>query len=113
MARLSFCADEHVPQAVVGALRSNGFEIVSAAEHHGQETVDSDLLTSCADDSRVLITNDRDFVSLGHDREHAGIVIYTDQSCSPADFARGIRRIDRQFTPDAMQNTIAWVDEWW
>lgn len=77
MARIAFCADEHVPQAVVSALRSNGYTVGTATEEPGSETVDTELLSWCADEGRVLITNDRDFVELSSDIDHAGIILYS------------------------------------
>lgn len=112
MARLAFHADEHVPQAVVSALRSNGYTVGTATEEPGSETVDTELLARCADEGRVLITNDRDFVELSSTIDHAGIILYSTQGLPPGEFARGIRRIDRQFGPEAVRNTIAWLEEW-
>ncbi|RXK47423.1 DUF5615 family PIN-like protein [Halorientalis pallida] len=112
MARLSFCTDEHVPHAFVSALESNGFSVVTAAGEHGQDTVDEELLAWCGDSDRVLVTNDRDFVELDEQVNHAGLVIYTSQAISPSDFARAIRRVDRQFGAKEMRDVLVWLDQW-
>ncbi len=57
-------------------------------------------------------TNDRDFVRLGETTEHAGIVVYTTQELTPGEFARGIRRIDRQFSPADAADTLVWLESW-
>lgn len=62
--RLEFCADEHVPQAAVNALRSNGYEVDAATDAHGTDTIDMDLLMWCDDNDVILLPNDRDFVEL-------------------------------------------------
>lgn len=112
MFRLELCADEHVPQAAVSALRSNGYEVGAATEARGSDTVDIDLLKWCADENLVLPTNDRDFVESSENVDHTGIIIYVSQAVSAAEFARGVRRIDRQFTRDSIQNTLTWLEEW-
>lgn len=60
----------------------------------------------------MLLTNDRDFVSLGKEVDHSGIVIYVARELSPGPFVRGIRRVDRQFTPQTMRNNIEWLEDW-
>jgi predicted nuclease of predicted toxin-antitoxin system len=85
MARLGFCVDEHVPAASVTALESNGY---------------------------TLVTNDRDFARLEASIDHAGIVCYTTRDLTPGEFVRAIRRVDRHFTPEAMTNTLVWLESW-
>jgi hypothetical protein len=91
MTRLEFCADEHVQRAYLTALESNGFSVVPAVDERGQRTVDIPLLEWAALNDRVLVTNDRDFVELDANHDHAGLVVYTDQTLTPGAFARGIR----------------------
>lgn len=112
MARLAFCADENVPHAFVTALESNGFTVVEAADQRGQETVDEELLAWCGSEGHVLVTNDRDFVDLDAEIDHAGLAIYTSLSTTPGDFVRAVRRIDRQFAPETMTNVLVWIDQW-
>jgi predicted nuclease of predicted toxin-antitoxin system len=112
MPRLSFCTDEHVPHAFSTALTSNGFTVVDATEELGQETVDEALLEWCSREDHVLVSNDRDFVELDSQGDHAGIVIYTSQTLAPSEFVRGIRRVDRQFTETEMNGTLVWLEQW-
>jgi predicted nuclease of predicted toxin-antitoxin system len=111
MGRLAFCTDEHVPHAFLTTLQSNGFTVVDAAAEHGG-TQDGALLDWCSKEGYVLISNDRDFAKLTQSREHAGLIVYTTQTLSPGEFVRGIRRIDRQFTPDSIVDTVCWLDGW-
>lgn len=111
MERLSFCTDEHVPHAFVTALASNGFEVLEATVERGQ-TVDARLLAWSTERGRVLVTNDRDFVTLAHEQEHAGVAIYTSQTLTAGEFVRAVRRLDRQFTPQSIANRCCWLEEW-
>ena len=79
MERLSLLVDEHVPRVFTGALRSTGFDVTTAQERYGQESVDSSILDDCAETVTVVLTNDRDFVRTADERDHAGVVMYTDR----------------------------------
>lgn len=112
MDRLAFLADEHVPNVIGTALRSNGYDIELGRDHLEAGADDLDLLVKASALDRVLLTNDRDFVSLGKEVDHAGIVIYVEQDLAPGLFVRGIHRVDGQFTPQAMRNNIEWLEDW-
>ena len=109
---LRFFADEHVPSAVTSTLRSNGYTVVTAQERYGRESVDEELLGDCGRDGLVVLTNDRDFVELGDETDHAGIVVYTTPNPSPSEFAVAIDRVDRFFTPDELANRLVWLENW-
>jgi len=112
MPRLEFCTDEHVPRAYLTALESNGFSVVAAVDERGQLTVDEPLLEWATSENRALVTNDRDFVELDAKHDHAGLIVYTDQTLAPGEFVRTIRRVDRQFTPDSIRNELVWLSDW-
>lgn len=111
MARLSFFADEHVPGVVVTALRSNGYVVDLARERFGERTSDRVLVEESSSRGQVLLTNDRDFVVLGDEIDHGGIVVYTTQTLSPGRFVRGIDRIDDHLG-DGMENDVEWLEAW-
>lgn len=113
--RLSLLADEHVPRVFVGVLRSNGFDVTTAQDRYGQESVDESMLDDCAEEGRVVVTNDRDFVRLADERDHAGIVLYTDWQFlldNPVAAAEGLVAIDRHYTTDELRNAVEWLDNW-
>jgi len=112
MGRLRFCVDEHVPHSFVTALDSNGYEVVGAVDEHGVETVDADLLTWASTKELVLVTNDRDFLELDAETDHAGILVYTTQSLSPGEFVTAVRRIDRRFSSSDVQDEVIWLEGW-
>jgi len=111
MQRLSFCADEHVPHAFVTALDSNGFDVLEAAAERGQ-IADPRLLAWATEQDRVLVTNDRDFVTIARDSDHAGVAIYASQTLTAGEFVRAVRRLDRQFTPRSIANRCCWLEQW-
>lgn len=103
-------ADEHVPSPVVNALRSNGYDVCHAQEEYGQGEEDAALLEACADDGRVLLTNDNDFARLNDEVEHAGIVVYNDQELQPRSVVRGVVLIDDAY--DELDDRLEWLEGW-
>jgi len=57
-------ADEHVPSAVVQALRLRGMDVVFVQDRQGEGTDDADVLAESLRDRRILLTNDTDFLVL-------------------------------------------------
>lgn len=115
MDRLSLLADEHVPRVFTNVLRSNGFDVTTAQERYGQESVDASIFADCADEGMVVVTNDRDFVHLADERDHAGVIIYTDRRFllnDPLDAAGAIAEIDRYYSSETIRNTVEWLDNW-
>ncbi len=115
MERLSLLVDEHVPRVFTGVLRSNGFDVTTAQERYGQESVDESIFEDCADEGMVVVTNDRDFVRLADERDHAGVIIYTDRRFlldDPVDAAGAITKIDRYYTSEEIRNVVEWLDNW-
>ncbi|EMA36746.1 DUF5615 family PIN-like protein [Halococcus hamelinensis] len=107
-----FFADEHVPSAVTATLRSNGYTVITAQERYGRESVDEALLEECAHDGLVVLTNDRDFIELDDEIEHAGIVVYTTPNPNPSEFAVAIERVERFFAADELANQLVWLENW-
>ena len=103
-------ADENVPTPVVEVLRSNGYEVHRAQEEYGQGTDDGDILEACADEGRVILTNDNDFAILAEETEHAGVVIYNDQDLRTREILRGVVRIDNAY--DSLENQLEWLEGW-
>jgi predicted nuclease of predicted toxin-antitoxin system len=112
MGRLRFLADEHVDRAYVSALRSNGYEVVTAGEAYDVGEDDGTILSTCRERDLVLLTNDVDFVELASKRPHRGIVKYERFDHSPKEFVRGIERIDRHVPLAEFQNHVEWLENW-
>lgn len=112
MNALALLADEHVKRAFITALRANGYDVAAVHEEYPGGLGDAELLDRCLDEGRIMLTNDDDFVRLARTRDHAGIVAYSDQNCSPAEIVRGITRIDRHLDDEAMRNHVEWLENW-
>lgn len=111
MTRLSLLADEHVPSAVITALSSNGFDVVAVAKERAGID-DKAVLSLALNQRRVILTNDRDFVLLADQRDHAGILLYTQSTPKPGNVTRAVRRIDRLFEEEAVANELLWLEDW-
>ena len=57
-------ADEHVQSAIVQALRRRGMDVVTVQERQGEGTGDAEVLAEALHGSRVVLTNDTDFLVL-------------------------------------------------
>ncbi len=108
---MDIVADEHVPSAVINALRSSGYDVLHSPVEYAEGDDDLELLRNCADSGRVLLTNDRDFVRLAHENEHAGVIIYTDQMRPPREVLKAVRDIDDAY-PDNLRNRTIWLRGW-
>jgi hypothetical protein len=57
-------ADEHVAWAIVQALRQRGMDVVTVQERQGEGTADAEALAEALRDTRIVLTNDTDFLVL-------------------------------------------------
>jgi len=108
---MKIVVDEHVPEAVVNSLSSNGYEVLRAGEEYQRGGDDTSLLEKCSNDGRILLTNDRDFVRLSEEIEHSGVIIYTDQSRSPREILRAIINIEGAYGEE-IENKLVWLQGW-
>jgi hypothetical protein len=113
----SLCTDEHVPSVFVTTLRSNGYEVVRAAEILGEGTDDRRLLAYCGEQEHVLVTHDKkDFGGpIGNSVAHAGIVIYTDPVFlrrEPGSAVRTLERVLEQYSLEELRGERVWLDQW-
>lgn len=115
MSRLSFLADEHVPRVFTHSLRSNGFSVTTAQEKYGEESIDQSILQESAAEETVVLTNDRDFVRMADDYDHAGIIMYTDRRFlidQPTTAVEAVARVNRYYSPDEIRNQVEWLENW-
>lgn len=75
--------DVHVPGPITRALLLRGVDVITAQSDDQSETDDPKLLDRATELSRVLVTNDRDFLAIGPEWQHAGKlfagVLFADQ----------------------------------
>ena len=82
---MRFLADENIPKASIGLLRRHGHDVLAASET-ARGASDVALLTRSVEESRILLTFDRDFGALAFrsDRPKArGIVLFRMVPVSP------------------------------
>jgi predicted nuclease of predicted toxin-antitoxin system len=71
---IKFFFDEHVPQAAADGLRRRGVDVLTALEAGREGFPDNEQLVFAAQEGRVLVTMDADFLVLdAQGVPHAGI----------------------------------------
>ena len=78
-------ADEHVMSAIVQALRQRGMDVVTVQQRQGEGTDDAEALVEALRDSRIMLTNDTDFLVLAAQHARRGelfapVFFWTQQS---------------------------------
>ena len=107
---MKILCDEHVPPALVSALRSEGFDVSTAAESVELGISDADLLEFASERGYIVLTNDSDFV----DRTgHAGVLYYEDQDASDRELVRAIRTVDDLLPDDAVEDRTIFLPDGW
>ena len=82
-----YFTDTHISVSATTQLRLKGLDVVRCEEVALAEASDETLLTYAADENRVLISCDRDFIDLhfqwlADERHHAGIIyLHPDRHC--------------------------------
>ena len=95
-----FLADESCDYEVVRALRSAGFDVLAIAEV-APRTEDTDVLDLAARESRVLVTEDKDF----------GQLVYAELRASSGVILIRFPASERQGLPAAVLKTIEMFGE--
>jgi predicted nuclease of predicted toxin-antitoxin system len=88
---MKLLADENIEPAMVGDLRSNGFDVLYIRETR-RGIADSAVLELAGNESRVLLTADLDFgeLALRSGKLHAGVIILR---LDPLSLKERIRRV--------------------
>ena len=117
MTSVRILLDEHVGRVFEHVLCERGYEVDQAKDVFGEFTVDADLLEWCGDNGVVLISNNaKDFEPLHHEHDHAGILLYYDQSrpdSDPEGLARTVDEILTQYGADGICGELVDLGEWY
>lgn len=109
--------DEHVGRVFERVLRERGYDVEQAKDRFGERTTDADLLAWCLDNDVVLISNNaKDFGPLHRGTDHAGVLLYYDQSLpddDPEGLARAVDAVFEQYGHDAVRNELVDLGEWY
>lgn len=106
-------ADEHVPPAVVSALRGEGHNVAVLGEAVELGSNDQVLLEYARETDRLILSEDADFRGGDSDldiRGHPGILA-CNTAASPGKIAAAIRRIDIYI--DDLTETVLYVPGNW
>jgi len=109
MAEIRFYADEHIPKAVIQGLRQRGVDILTVAEAGLLAANDVTHLRFVREVSRVIVTQDDDFLRLAAAGEsHAGIV-YAPQHTSVSALIHGLLLIHRVLDAEEMVDHVEFL----
>lgn len=115
MTAVRFPLDERVGRVFERVLHERGFEVEQAKDRFGEHTVDGELLRWCADDDWSLITNNaKDFESLHREIDHAGLLLFHDQSLpddDPEGLARTVEEVVAQYGNEGTTNAVVDLGE--
>ena len=106
-------ADEHVPPAIVSALRGEGHDIAVVGEDIELGAVDSVLLDHARDTDRLILSEDTDFrgADPGLDIERHPGILACETAASPGEIAAAIRRIET--VTEDLTGTVLYVPGNW
>lgn len=101
--------DEHVPRAVTEGLRRRGVDVLTAQDAGMRERADEEHLVFASRESRVIFTQDTDFLRLHADsRAHVGIV-YAPQQTAISVIVRSLMLIHDVLSPKDMANHVEFL----
>jgi len=105
MAEVRFLLNEHIPKAVVRALRQQGIDAIIVAEIEAMGTSDEDLLDFALREGRVVVTYDKDFLRLASQRSHAGIA-FSARRLTDRQLIRALRLLHGAVSAEEMTNHV-------
>ena len=107
--RVRFYTDEHVARAVVDGLRQRGVDVLTVPEAGLLGVSDEQHLEQARVESRVLFTQDDDFLRLHSTGvAHDGIA-YAPQGTSVGEIIRGLMLIYQVLEPDEMKGHVEYL----
>lgn len=110
MTIIKFYLDENVTDEIADGLRTRGIDVLTTAEAGNKGLMDNEQLSFAKEQSRVIITHDRDFLRLDSENvDHAGIAYCAKQSRTVKHMLRRLITIHRDFTAKDMANHIEFL----
>jgi predicted nuclease of predicted toxin-antitoxin system len=109
MAKIRFYTDEHVSKAVIRGLHQRGVDVLSVPAADMMGATDEAHLAFALSQSRVIFTQDADFLRLASQGQpHAGIV-YTSQTTPVGKVIFGLMLIYQLLDTEDMENQIEFI----
>ncbi len=116
MTDVAILLDEHVGRIFERVLGEQGFRVEQAKDRFGERTTDAELLTWCAENDYLLLTNNaRDFERLHRDERHAGLLLYYNHRLAdddPEGLARAVDEVVSQYRGQ-LGDELVDLDEWY
>ncbi len=107
--RIRFYTDEHIPKAVIRGLRQRGVDVLTVSDANLLGASDKEHLQRAQAETRVLVTQDEDYLRLHAGAvDHAGIA-YAPQGSSVGDIVRGLMLIYSLLDPHDMKDHIEFL----
>ena len=100
--RITFYMDEHVAKSVTEGLRRRGVDVVTVQELGLQSGEDQQHLQRAAQEGRVVVTQDTDFLRLHAAGVSHGGIVYAPQQTPVPQMLRGLMLIYDVLTPEDM-----------
>ena len=107
--------EDSATRSLINALRSAGFDCLTAHEAGRLKQADEEQLVFAATQKRVLYTkNVGDFARLQKDwqsaaRSHSGIIVVSKQRAPIGVQIRGLQVLAEQFEPDEMKDRLVYL----
>lgn len=106
---VKFYLDEHVGRAILRGLRQRGVDVLSVAEAGLMSASDEEQLAKALDDSRVIFTQDEDYLRLHHAGvEHAGIA-FAPQGVRIGTIIHGLMLIHQVLNAEEMKGHVEYL----
>jgi len=106
MSEIRILADEHVPIAVVNQLRAVGIDAVAVDEEGLKGRSDGEVLAYAVESNRAVLTSDQeDFMQLGRDEEHKGVVVVT-KRLGIGETVREVMKLVDTLDAEAIEDTV-------
>ena len=109
MSEIRFQTDEHIPNAVIAGLKRRRIDVLSSLEAGLLGAADEVQLAFAAEQGRVFITEDDDFLTLhAQGVKHAGIVFV--QPRQPIGYmVRGLHFVFQVLSAEEMENHVEFL----
>jgi hypothetical protein len=108
MRKIRYYTDEHVSKAVVRAPRRRGVDVLTTPEAGMLNAPDEGHIMRAREESRVIFTQDEDFLRLAAGNVHAGIV-YASQATPLRAIISGLLLIHQVLDVEEMTNHIEYL----
>jgi uncharacterized protein with PIN domain len=109
VSKVRYYTDEHVAKAVARGLRQRGVDVLTVSEANRLGAADEEHLAYAFTESRVVFTQDNDFLRLASSgKAHAGIV-YAPQHTPIGEIIQGLMLIYQVLEAEEMMGNVEYL----